>query len=101
MSKTFREVIEACGEDFEPTVTLDDGSTISAACWTDDEEVLAWPARFDVATSLDRGNGTAIGRYDNLHGELDGALNILCKQIGDKVGGEWFYSPADCQIVEA
>lgn len=117
MSKTFREVIEANGgkpvefkvavpakgerridEEGGPCVTDGDGY-LTASCWTDDDEMLDLPASFDVDASWQHDGG--IGRYDNLHGELDSALRALSNKIAAKFGGDWCYDAADSAFYQA
>ena len=107
MKKTFTEIITANGgKAAEFSVDLADftgdekdrGATITAACWTDDPEMLNHAAIFSVDASWQHFGG--IGRYDNLHGELDTALMALEKQIKAKFGGEWVYSASDCALVQ-
>ena len=105
--KTFKDIIDANGGTAPEFVVdladftgneKDRGSTISASCWTDDPDVLGMSATFSVDASWQRDGG--IGRYDNLHGELDGAMMALANQIEARFGGEWSYSAPDCSFVQ-
>lgn len=93
MAMTFKEVIEKIGER-EFRVELDNGQWLAVSCWTDDEEVLAWPATFSVSTSWGE-----IGQYDNLHGELDAALYGLIKQLEMALPGTtWRYDAPNASM---
>lgn len=92
---TFREVIAKLGNENKFTVELPDGGTIEAYCWTDDPEVLEWPATFSVAPSWGE-MGAA-----NRKGELDVYLWTLCEKIEAALPGtKWGYAPADESIVQ-
>ncbi|MBQ5795523.1 MAG: hypothetical protein IIW14_05970 [Kiritimatiellae bacterium] len=90
---TFKEVIDLIGNR-EFAIELDGGKTLTAYCWTDDPEVLEWPATFDVVASW-RDDGS-IGMYDNLKGELDIPIMRLADEIGKAVPGiKLLYSDPD------
>lgn len=103
--KTYRQVIEANGgEPAEVEVELgeytgkdaDKGLTLKAWCFTDDDDLLDSAAAFDISTSWGD-----IGRYDNMHGELDGALCALANKVAAKFGGDWRYDAADGMFYQA
>ena len=96
--KTYKEVIELIGNR-EFAVDLDDGNKLTASCWTDDPEVLGWPAAFDVSASW--GDGS-IGNYDNLKGELDIPLMRLADEIEKAIPGlSLVYNALNGQLEQA
>ena len=93
--KTYKEVMDLLG-DREFTIGLDDGNLLTARCWTDDPEVMSWPASFDVSASWGDGR---IGQYDNLKGELDIPIMRLADEIEKAMPGiRLYYDPADQEL---
>ncbi len=98
MSMTYREIIESNnGDEIIIYRKLDDGSELTATCWTDDPDALDLAASFSVDASWME---CGIGRFDNLHGELDGVLGEIAQEIGSRFGCEWTYDAANCAIVQ-
>ena len=96
--KTFREVLAEIGDENEFRVDLEDGAYITASCCTDDPEVMDWPATFDVVASWSVDG--QVGRYDNLHGELEPYIESIIDMISDNLGGRWHYDAADGTIAQ-
>ena len=100
---TFREVMKRYPSGYSTSISvsrkaIDRGKYICASCSTDDEDVLDSPAMFDIDASWQFDGG--IGRYDNMHGELDFRIFMLMKRIEKKFGGSWRYSACHSAIVQ-
>lgn len=85
--KTFRQIIEANhGEPLEISTIEESGLKVTASCWTDDPEVMDWPASFDVSADWEITCHSPVS---------DAAICYLHDLIVAEVGGDWCYDPAD------
>jgi len=81
--RTYKEIMAISTDAL--SVELGNGLKIEASCYTDDPEVLEWPAEFSIRPNWN----DEIGMFDNHHGELDSSLMELADKISAVYGGKW------------